>query len=268
MSTYSTFPPEGLVDWFGNIVQLLGKTTQCIFFICFATAFGMNPRDWSGYIIDYRCDGSRFRVSAISWLTSPNPASLSSSETRVHLGIRRRKRRSSESAQCQEAIGVIYFTERWRPEDLHCGLEIGKSQPRSKVGNFECMSWLNGSFFGGWTSGFSGRGSQDLPNVTNVAFQLANIFFIVTSIVYGIYTASGMMTIYNQDSLTWIQVNKLQLLRWWHALIYPICCGLKRSVKHEVVKARYPFLQRRLRDTEFCMEQKEDKFCSNWKEIK
>jgi hypothetical protein len=41
-----------------------------------------------------------------------------------------------ESAQCQEVIGVIYFTETWRPEALHRGLKIGKSQPQSKVGNF------------------------------------------------------------------------------------------------------------------------------------
>jgi hypothetical protein len=39
-------------------------------------------------------------------------------------------------------------------EALHHGLEIVKSQPRSKVGNFECMSWLNGSFFGVEHPGF------------------------------------------------------------------------------------------------------------------
>ncbi len=62
-------------------------------------------------IIDYRCYDSRFWVSA-SWLSSPNPALLSNSETRVHLGRRRWKRCLFESAQCQlEAIGVIYFTE-------------------------------------------------------------------------------------------------------------------------------------------------------------
>ncbi len=38
-------------------------------------------------IIDYRCDDSRFWVSTSS-LSSPNPALLSSSETRVHVGIR------------------------------------------------------------------------------------------------------------------------------------------------------------------------------------
>jgi hypothetical protein len=68
------------------------------------------------------------------------------------------KRSLSESAQCQQAIGDIYLTETWRPDALHRGLEIGKSQPRSKVGNFERMSWLNGSFFGVAHRGFLKEG--------------------------------------------------------------------------------------------------------------
>jgi hypothetical protein len=40
--------------------------------------------------IDCRCADSQFRVSA-SWLSSPNPALLSSSETQVNLGIRSQK---------------------------------------------------------------------------------------------------------------------------------------------------------------------------------
>jgi hypothetical protein len=79
------------------------------------------------------------------------------------------KKRYFESAQCQRAIGGINFTEMCRPEALHHDFETGKSQPRSEVGNFECMSWLNGSFFGGCTSEFSERGGQDLSNDTNVA---------------------------------------------------------------------------------------------------
>jgi hypothetical protein len=40
-----------------------------------------------------------------------NPALLSSRETGVNQGIRSRKTRLSESAQCQEAVGGIYSTE-------------------------------------------------------------------------------------------------------------------------------------------------------------
>jgi hypothetical protein len=40
--------------------------------------------------IDYRCDNGRFWVSTSLW-SSPNPTLLSSSETRVNLGIKSRK---------------------------------------------------------------------------------------------------------------------------------------------------------------------------------
>jgi hypothetical protein len=81
-------------------------------------------------------------------LSSLNPALLSSSETLINLGVKSPTKSLSESAQCQQVIGGTYFAETLRLEALHCCLEIGKSQPRSKVGNFECMLWLNGSFFG------------------------------------------------------------------------------------------------------------------------
>ncbi len=58
----------------------------------------------------------------------------------------------------------------WRPEALRRGLQIGKSQPQSKVGNFECFSWLNGLFFGDkHLFFFLERGIQDLSNDTNIA---------------------------------------------------------------------------------------------------
>jgi hypothetical protein len=65
--------------------------------------------------IDYRCDDGRFIWVSASWLSSLNPALLSSSETRVNLGIKSWKKCLSESAQCQQAISDIYFTET---EDL------------------------------------------------------------------------------------------------------------------------------------------------------
>jgi hypothetical protein len=101
--------------------------------------------------IDYRCDDSRFWVSA-RLLQGLNPALLPSSERQVHLGIRTKKC-LSESGQCQQAIGGIYFTQTWRPEALHHALEIGKSQPRSKVGNFEYISWLKSFVFWGLNIG-------------------------------------------------------------------------------------------------------------------
>jgi hypothetical protein len=59
---------------------------------------------------DYICYDGRFQVSA-SGLSSLNPALLSSSGTGVNFGIEIRKKCLSESAQCQQAISDIYFTE-------------------------------------------------------------------------------------------------------------------------------------------------------------
>jgi hypothetical protein len=89
-----------------------------------------------------------------------NPAVLSSSESRIYFWEKPKKKCLTEPAVCQQAIGGIFFTETWRPEALHRGLETSKSQPRSKVGNFVCMSGLNGSFFGVEHRGFLKEGSK------------------------------------------------------------------------------------------------------------
>jgi hypothetical protein len=41
---------------------------------------------------------------------------------------------------------------------------------------FKCSPWLNISFFGGRTSKFSERWSQDLSNGTNTTYSLTNFF--------------------------------------------------------------------------------------------
>ncbi len=109
-----------------------------------------------------------------------NTRYLSSCETRVNAGIRGRKLHLSESTWCQESVGGICFTNKWRaasiqPHDIFKPLLI--------CSIFKCISSLDGSFFGGWTSGFSERGSQDLSNGANVASHLANFFFVCTSYV-------------------------------------------------------------------------------------
>ncbi len=60
----------------------------------------------------------------------------------------------SEWARCQKAIGGIYFTKKWRAETLQPGLEFDSFKPRLKSSIFKCISWLNGSFFGGDNRGF------------------------------------------------------------------------------------------------------------------
>ncbi len=62
---------------------------------------------------------------------------------------------------------------------------IWQFQTTAKSSIFKCIFWLNGSFFWGWWSGFSERGSQDLSNGTNVVSWFASFISVFTSIVYG-----------------------------------------------------------------------------------
>ncbi len=89
-----------------------------------------------------------FPVSA-GCVAISNPDSLSSNEAGVNPGIRSWKKHSSEWARCQKAIGGIYFTKKWRADTLQPGLEFGIFKPRFESGIFKCISWPNGSFFGG-----------------------------------------------------------------------------------------------------------------------
>jgi hypothetical protein len=59
------------------------------------------------------------------------------------------------------------------------------------VGNFECFSWLNGSFFGDEHPVLGKRESRPISNDTNDASLLANFRFIVASIVYAPAWAAG-----------------------------------------------------------------------------
>ncbi len=124
--------------------------------------------------LEYRCKDGRLTVSSCC-VTISNPDLPSSSETGVNPGIRSWKEHLSEWARCQEAIGGIYFTKKWRAETLQPGLEFDNFKPRLKISIFKCISWLNGLFLGRWL-GFSERGSQGLSNATNFASYLANFF--------------------------------------------------------------------------------------------
>ncbi len=109
-----------------------------------------------------------------------NTRYLSSSETRVNAGIRGWMLHLSESTWCQESVGGTSFTNS--EEQLLYSPDIFK--PLLGYSIFKCISWLNGSFFGAWTLGFSERVSQDISNSANVASEYANFFFVCTSIVF------------------------------------------------------------------------------------
>jgi hypothetical protein len=121
-----------------------------------------------------------------------NPTLLSSSQTGINLGIRSWKKRLTESAQCQEAIGGTYFRKMWRPDSQQHGSKIGKSQPWSKVGIFECMTWLNGSFFGGNDQGFVKEGVNTYTPTSSLNWPTFS-FSIVASIVYDLVRVSDSL---------------------------------------------------------------------------
>jgi hypothetical protein len=54
-----------------------------------------------------------------SCVTIPNTESLFSSETGVNSGMRSWKMHLSDRARYQKAIGGIYFTRKWKEENLH-----------------------------------------------------------------------------------------------------------------------------------------------------
>jgi hypothetical protein len=98
--------------------------------------------------MDYRCEDGPFPLSA-SFVIISNPDSLSRSETGANPGTRSWKKHSSDRARSQKAIRGIYFTKKCRAKTLQPGLELDNFKPRLKTSIFKCISWLNGSFFGG-----------------------------------------------------------------------------------------------------------------------
>ncbi len=77
---------------------------------------------------------------------------LSSSEARV--GIRRWKLNQSEQTWCQESIGGIRFTNKWRAASLSTSSEFDYFKPMLKHSILKCISWLNDSLFGRGRWGF------------------------------------------------------------------------------------------------------------------
>jgi hypothetical protein len=87
------------------------------------------------------------------------------------------KKHLTDWARCDKAIGGICFTKKWRAVTLQPGLEFDNFKSRLKSCIFKCIFRLNGSFFGGWWSGFSERGSQDLSNGTKCRLSTRQFFF-------------------------------------------------------------------------------------------
>jgi hypothetical protein len=91
--------------------------------------------------VAYRFEDGRLRCPRVA-----RPGSAKNETTSQRLIIW--KMHLFEWAQCQEAIGGIYFTKKWRAETLQSGLEFDNFKPRLESGIFDCIFWLNGSFLG------------------------------------------------------------------------------------------------------------------------
>ncbi len=106
--------------------------------------------------IDYRCKNGRFL--SVSCTTTSNTGLLSSSETRVNPGIRSWKSTYQNELDDRKPL-VVSISQRSEELRLHnlAGLEFDNFKPRLERDIFKCISWLNGSFFGGRDWGFLGE---------------------------------------------------------------------------------------------------------------
>ncbi len=120
-----------------------------------STMYEMLVREVYNVQCVWMCRGKHRLCTKCSFSQCPPTATISyldsllSNVTRVNPGTRSWKWHLSEWARCQKAIGGIYFTRRCRAETLQRGLEFDNFQQRLKSGIFKCISWVNGSFFGG-----------------------------------------------------------------------------------------------------------------------
>ncbi len=80
--------------------------------------------------------------------------------------------------------GGIHSTKKWRAETLQPGLEFDNFKHRFKIGYSECISWLNGLFFGGGDWVFLKKGVKTYLMAPVSLFKFAN-FFVFWSIVCG-----------------------------------------------------------------------------------
>ncbi len=96
----------------------------------------------------YEGEDGRFQVST-SCVTISNPEFAFQQWNRCWSWFKKMKKHWSEWARCQEDIGGIYLTKKWRAETLQPSLEFVNFKPRHKSGIFKCISWLNGSFLEG-----------------------------------------------------------------------------------------------------------------------
>ncbi len=85
--------------------------------------------------MEYRC-GDGYSPGSTIDVTIMNPESLSSTETGVDPEIRSWKNHLSKWARRKKAVGVVYFTKKWKVETLQRGLGIGSFKPRLIGCNF------------------------------------------------------------------------------------------------------------------------------------
>jgi hypothetical protein len=139
-----------------RIVEVRDDMCHCAqFFLCLE--YRLWKLWWYAFFLVYpfhRLQMWTWQFTGVRSVKISNPDIPSSTETGVNSEIRSWKKHLFEWARCQKAIDGIYFTKKWRAENLQHGLEFDNFKPRLKSGIFKCISWLNGSCFGGYDRGF------------------------------------------------------------------------------------------------------------------
>jgi hypothetical protein len=182
-------------------------------------------------------------------VTIMNPESLSSTETGVDPEIRSWKNHLSKWARRKKAIGVVYFTKKWKVETLQRGLGIGSFKPRLKGCNFNTHLLAERSVFYFYLFiffffldhyGLLKIWSKDLSNGTNVVSWLANFLFCLH--IYSLYVwrrSCDIEMLKTEEPLNRIVGNKVAIFHYFWVKVNlkekrKSLCELTKNSNHHI----------------------------------
>ncbi len=136
----------------------------------------LEPQTMDVKMVIYLCPRFKWQFQTLTCFPAVKPGLVLEREAE------KKKKHSSDWARFQKAMGGIYFPKNWRAEILQPGLEFDNFKPWLQIVIFNCISWMNGSFFGGDDRGFLKEAVK-----TYLVAPLSNspiLFSIFTSVVY------------------------------------------------------------------------------------
>ncbi len=166
---YGHFLREGLKSYLMVPISLLSMYVK-------GCTFDVNKS------IDYRRADGSFLMSPRGLAVS-STRYISSHETRANASIRGWKLHLSESTWCQESVGGICFTNKWRAASQQ-PLTLSNDGESSVISNASPGLTVCFFFFFGVNIGVFWKRESRPIEWRQCASQLANFFFVCTSIVY------------------------------------------------------------------------------------